>query len=108
MKLVFQPAEEGRGGAYHMIKEGALDGSQAIFGLHIDPSMPTGTIGSRPGPFLAGAGRFIASIRGEGGHAASPHRTKDPVLAASMAILALQQIVSRQTDPLEAMVSILS
>ncbi|WOG91127.1 hypothetical protein DCAR_0310375 [Daucus carota subsp. sativus] len=104
VKLVFQPAEEGRGGAYHMIKEGALDGSQAIFGLHIDPSMPTGTIGSRPGPFLAGAGRFIASIRGEGGHAASPHRTKDPVLAASMAILALQQIVSRQTDPLEAMV----
>lgn len=104
VKLVFQPAEEGRGGAYHMLKEGALDGSQAIFGLHVDPSLPTGTIGSKPGPFLASSGRFIASIKGEGGHAASPHRTKDPVLAASMAILALQQIVSRETDPLEAMV----
>lgn len=87
-----------------MLKEGALDGSHAIFGLHVDPSLPTGTIGSKPGPFLASSGRFIASVRGKGGHAASPHTTRDPILAASMAILALQQIVSRQTDPLEAMV----
>lgn len=87
-----------------MLKEGALDGCQAIFGLHVEPGMPTGMIGSKPGPLLASSGRFVASIQGKGGHAASPHKTRDPILAASMAILALQQIVSRQTDPLEARV----
>lgn len=104
VKLVFQPGEEGRGGAYHMLKEGALDNFQAIFGLHVLPEMPTGTIGSRPGPMLAGAGRFIATIQGRGGHAASPHVNRDPILAASFTIVALQQIVSRETDPLEARV----
>lgn len=108
VKLVFQPGEEGHAGAYHMLKEGALDGCQAIFGLHVEPGMPTGMIGSKPGPLLASSGRFVASIQGKGGHAASPHKTRDPILAASMAILALQQIVSRQTDPLEARVISLS
>ncbi|XP_057964605.1 IAA-amino acid hydrolase ILR1-like 3 [Malania oleifera] len=102
VKLVFQPGEEGRAGAYHMLKEGALDKVRAIFGLHVSPEMPIGTIGSRPGPMLAGSGRFLATIQGKGGHAATPHATKDPILAASFAILALQQIVSRETDPLEA------
>ncbi|KAK3037868.1 hypothetical protein RJ639_031228, partial [Escallonia herrerae] len=104
VKLVFQPGEEGCGGAYHMLKEGVLDGSQAIFGLHVSPDLFTGTIGSRPGPMLAGSGRFLAIIQGKGGHAAMPHKARDPVLAASLAILALQQIVSRDTNPLEAMV----
>ncbi|XP_051132041.1 IAA-amino acid hydrolase ILR1-like 7 [Andrographis paniculata] len=104
VKLVFQPAEEGHAGAYHMIKAGAVDGLQGIFALHVDPSLPTGTISSRPGPMLAGSGRFIAIIQGKGGHAASPHKTKDPVLALSMTILALQHIVSRETDPQEARV----
>ncbi|KAH9674451.1 IAA-amino acid hydrolase ILR1-like 3 [Citrus sinensis] len=75
---------------------------QGIFGLHVAPELPTGTIGSRPGPMLAGSMRFLAVIEGKGGHAAMPHATRDPVLAASFAILALQQIVSRETDPLEA------
>ncbi|PKI49376.1 hypothetical protein CRG98_030304 [Punica granatum] len=104
VKLVFQPAEEGSGGAYHMIKAGALDEIRAISGLHIAPELQIGEIGSRPGPFLAGSGRFLATIRGTGGHAASPHQAIDPVLAASSAILSLQQIVSRETDPLEAKV----
>ncbi|KAK9290531.1 hypothetical protein L1049_008701 [Liquidambar formosana] len=104
VKLVFQPGEEGRAGAYHMLQEGALDNFQAIFGLHVWPEMPTGTIGSRPGPFFAGAGRFIAIIQGKGGHAARPHVNRDPVLAASLAIISLQQIVSRETDPLKAWV----
>ncbi|KAG6638125.1 hypothetical protein CIPAW_10G014000 [Carya illinoinensis] len=104
VKLVFQPGEEGRAGAFHMLKEGALDEIQAIFGLHIAPELPTGAIGSRPGPILAGSGRFLATIRGKGGHAANPHKTKDPVLAASSAIVSLQHIVSRETDPLEARV----
>ncbi|XP_059668674.1 IAA-amino acid hydrolase ILR1-like 3 [Cornus florida] len=104
VKLVFQPGEEGYAGAYHMLKEGALDTQQAIFGLHVWPELPTGTVGSRPGPLLAGSGRFLAIIQGIGEHAAEPHETRDPVLATSLAILALQQIVSRETDPLEAKV----
>lgn len=90
-----------------MIKDGALDGVGAIFGLHIDPLNPTGTINSRPGPMLAGSGRFSVVIQGKGGHAASPHKTRDPILVVSMAILALQHIVSRETDPLEPRVMIL-
>ncbi|TXG58198.1 hypothetical protein EZV62_016027 [Acer yangbiense] len=104
VKLVFQPGEEGHAGAYHMIQEGALDNFQGIFGLHVAPEIPTGTIGSRPGPLLAGAGRFLAIIKGKGGHAAKPQATRDPVLAASFAILALQQIISRETDPIESRV----
>ncbi|XP_059668673.1 IAA-amino acid hydrolase ILR1-like 4 [Cornus florida] len=104
VKLVFQPGEEAHAGAYHVLKDGALDESRAIFGLHVSPDMPTGTIGSRPGPMLAGSARFVAIIQGEGGHAASPHMTRDSVLAASLAILALQQVVSRETDPLMARV----
>ena len=104
VKLVFQPGEEGHAGAYHVLKEGALDDSQAIFGLHVAPEMLTGTVGSKPGPLLAGSARFSSVIQGKGGHAASPHLGRDPVLAASLAILALQQIVSRETDPLEARV----
>ncbi|KAK6244471.1 hypothetical protein QUC31_010880 [Theobroma cacao] len=104
VKLVFQPGEESHAGAYHVIKEGAVDHVEAIFGLHVSPEMPTGTVRSRPGPLLAGSARFLAKIQGKGGHAARPHTTRDPVLAASLAILALQQIVSQETDPLEARV----
>ncbi|CAI0462625.1 unnamed protein product [Linum tenue] len=85
VKLVFQPGEESRAGAYHMLQTGALDNIQAI-----------------PGTFLAGSGRFLASVKGIGGHAARPQDTRDPVVAASFIILALQQIISRETDPLQA------
>ncbi|XP_077230668.1 IAA-amino acid hydrolase ILR1-like 9 [Tasmannia lanceolata] len=101
VKLVFQPAEEGKGGVYHMLQEGALENVQAIFGLHVEPSLQTGAIASKPGPILAASGRFVATIQGEGGHAAIPHKTRDPILAASFAILGLQQLVSRESDPLE-------
>ncbi|XP_016477586.1 IAA-amino acid hydrolase ILR1-like 3 [Nicotiana tabacum] len=104
VKLVFQPGEEGYAGASYMLEEGALNGVQAIFGMHVWPYMPTGTIGSRPGPIMAGAGRFTAIMQGKGGHAAMPHTTRDPILAVSMAVLALQQLVSRETDPLESRV----
>lgn len=104
VKLVFQPGEEGYAGAHHMLKSGALDGIQAIFGLHVEPFMPVGTISSKPGTLLAGSGRFFATIQGKGGHAAGPHTTRDPVLALSMIILALQHIVSRETDPLQSRV----
>ncbi|KAM7526002.1 hypothetical protein LguiA_015904 [Lonicera macranthoides] len=104
VKLVFQPGEEGYAGAYHMLRHGVLDDINAIFALHVFPSFPTGVIASRPGPILAGAGLFTATIQGRGGHAATPHKARDPILAASSAVVALQQIVSRETDPLEARV----
>ncbi|KAL9236209.1 hypothetical protein vseg_010909 [Gypsophila vaccaria] len=102
VKLVFQPGEEGYAGAYHMLEEGVLDDVDAIISLHVMPTLPTGSIGSNSGPVLAGAGIFDATIRGVGAHGAQPHLSKDPVLAASSAIMALQQIISRETDPLEA------
>ena len=106
VKLVFQPGEEGYAGAYHMLQDGALDDINSIFALHVLPLIPSGVIASRPGPVLAGAGLFSATIEGKGGHAAAPHMTKDPILAAVFAILALQQIVSRETNPLEANVNL--
>ncbi|GFY97923.1 peptidase M20/M25/M40 family protein [Actinidia rufa] len=102
VKLVFQPGEEGYAGAYHMLQDGALDNVEAIFGLHVYPTISTGAIASRPGPILAGAGLFTATIQGKGGHAANPHTAKDPILAASSTVISLQQIISRETDPLEA------
>ncbi|XP_060171769.1 IAA-amino acid hydrolase ILR1-like 5 [Lycium barbarum] len=104
VRLVFQPAEEGGAGAYHMIKEGALGGVEAIFGMHVDFERPTGGIGTSPGPVLASVSFFEAKIEGKGGHAALPHETVDPVLAASFAIVALQQLISREVDPLHSQV----
>ncbi|CAL4920000.1 unnamed protein product [Urochloa decumbens] len=104
VKLVFQPAEEGQAGGYHVLKSGVLDDVQAIFALHVDTTLPVGTVGSRPGPFLAGSARFTATITGKGGHAAGPDLTVDPIVAASSAVLSLQQLVARETDPLQGAV----
>ncbi|KAF0905449.1 hypothetical protein E2562_004418 [Oryza meyeriana var. granulata] len=104
VKLVFQPAEEGNGGAYYVLQEGVLDDVSAMFGMHVDPALPVGVVASRPGPFAATSGRFLATITGRGGHAASPHDAIDPVVAASAAILSLQQIVAREIDPLQGAV----
>ncbi|XP_062214042.1 IAA-amino acid hydrolase ILR1-like 3 [Phragmites australis] len=104
VKLVFQPAEEGHAGGYHVLKEGVLDDVQAIFGMHVDTDLPVGVVGSRPGPFLAGSARFAATITGKGGHAAGPQHVIDPIVAASSAVLSLQQLVARETDPLQGAV----
>jgi IAA-amino acid hydrolase len=104
VKFVFQPAEEGQGGAYYILQEGLLDDASAIFGLHVDPVLPVGVVASRPGPFAATAARFQATITGKGGHAAGPHDAFDPTVAAASAILSLQQIVSREIDPLQGAV----
>ncbi|EMS66412.1 IAA-amino acid hydrolase ILR1-like 3 [Triticum urartu] len=104
VKLVFQPAEEGYAGAYYILEEGVLNDVSAIFGLHVFPHLPVGVVASRPGPFLAAAARFTATITGKGGHAGNPHDAVDPVIAASSAILSLQQLVARETDPLESAV----
>ncbi|XP_061364052.1 IAA-amino acid hydrolase ILR1-like 5 [Gastrolobium bilobum] len=102
VRLLFQPAEEGASGASQVIKEGVLQDVEAIFAVHIDSKTPTGAIASIPGPFTAAGCIFEAKIVGVGGHAASPHKNVDPVLATSFAILALQQLVSRESNPLQS------
>ena len=104
MKLVFQPGEETYAGAYHMLQDTALNDIYAILSIDVFTSFSTGVIASSPGTILAGAGLFSVTIQGKGGHAAAPHETKDPILAAAFSILALQQIVSRETDPLQSRV----
>ena len=106
VKLLFQPAEEGGAGAKLMCEEGALSHPSVdrIFGLHVWPYIPTGTIGARAGAFLAAAGMLEITIVGKGGHAAFPHLAVDPVATAAKIVTELQTIVSREVDPLEAAV----
>lgn len=102
VRLIFQPAEEGGNGALKMIEDGALKGVDAIFGLHVWMELPSGIVGIREGPFMAGVGRFDIEIEGKGGHGASPHETIDPVPIAAQVILAFQTIISRNLTPLES------
>ncbi|GFY96623.1 IAA-amino acid hydrolase ILR1-like 6 [Actinidia rufa] len=85
-----------------MIGEGALENVDAIFAAHVSHEHPTGTIGSRPGPLLAGCGFFRGVISGKLGDAENPHHSIDPVLAASAAVISLQGIVSREANPLDS------
>lgn len=103
VKLLFQPAEEGDAGAERMCQQGALENPkvQRVFGLHVWPALPTGTIGGRTGTFLAAAGQLNIVVHGQGGHAAMPHKAIDPVTTAAKVICELQTIVSRELDPLE-------
>ncbi|GKV11862.1 hypothetical protein SLEP1_g23081 [Rubroshorea leprosula] len=105
--LIFQPAEEGGGGAKKMLDAGALENVQAIFGLHVSSAYPIGAVAARPGPILAANGFFEAVINGKGGHAAIPQLTIDPILTASNVILNLQHLVSREADPLDSQVPFL-
>ncbi|CAL9159573.1 unnamed protein product [Musa hybrid cultivar] len=104
VRLIFQPAEEGGAGASHMIKDGVLDGVEAIFGMHVAYQVPTGSIESHPGPTQAAVCFFEAKIEGKAGEAAKPHLNVDPLVAASFAILSMQQLISREDDPLHSQV----
>lgn len=106
VKLFFQPAEEGGGGGGRLCEEGALENPdvQRVFGLHVWPHLPTGSIGSRAGTFMAATGRFEMWVHGKGGHGAMPHLCIDPVTTAAKLVCELQTIVSRETDPLESAV----
>lgn len=106
VKLVFQPAEEGMGGAQAMIDEGVLENPRpdACLGLHVWNEMPFGWISATPGPVMAASETFRILITGKGGHGAVPHSTIDPVVAAAQVIGALQTIVSRNVAPLESAV----
>ncbi len=104
--LIFQPAEEGLGGAAAMIADGVLERFpiDAVFGMHNWPGMPVGRFGVTPGPVMASTDRFDIHIGGRGAHAAMPHQGIDPVVAAAQLILALQTVVSRSSDPLDPVV----
>jgi amidohydrolase len=114
--FIFQPAEEDGGGAEHLCNEGALKGAGGgpagignavarIYGLHGWPTMPLGQIGTRPGAMLASTDEFEVTVQGVGGHAAYPHLCKDPIVAASHIIVALQTLVSRNVGPLDSAVA---
>jgi len=91
--------------AKKILDAGVLKNVSAIFGLHVVPGISVGDVASRSGPVLAGSGAFEAIISGKGGHAAIPQNSIDPVLAASDVIINLQQLVSREADPLEPQVN---
>ena len=106
VKLVFQPAEEGLGGAQAMIDDGVLESPSPDFALalHLWNEKPLGWLGIHAGPVMAASEIFKVSLTGKGGHGASPHLSVDPVLAAAHVVTALQGIVSRNIAPLEAAV----
>ena len=102
VRFLFQPAEEKLpGGASLMIRDGALANPtpQAIYGQHVMPLLPAGTVGFRSGRYMASADEIRLTIRGKGGHAAMPHLNTDAVLIASHIVVALQQVVSRRANP---------
>jgi amidohydrolase len=104
--LLFQPAEEGPGGALPMIDEGAMDDPKvdAVAMLHVDVRLDTGTVGFIPGACNAAADEFHVTIEGKGGHGASPHTAVDAIPCAAATVLALQNIAARETDPLKTIV----
>jgi amidohydrolase len=106
VKLVFQPAEEGLGGAKRMVAEGLLENPapDVALGLHVWNERPIGWIGLTPGPMMSAAETFKVRLTGKGGHAAAPHLAVDPVLAAMQVVTGLQAIVSRNVAPLQTAV----
>jgi amidohydrolase len=103
--FLFQPAEElPPGGAKKMVEQGALEGVDAIFGLHLWQPLPTGFIGILKGPMMAQADNFEITVKGKAGHGSMPQTTVDPIFVASQLVLNIQSVVSRSTDPLKPLV----
>ncbi|MFO1218806.1 MAG: M20 aminoacylase family protein [Burkholderiaceae bacterium] len=106
LNLIFQPAEEGQGGAAKMIEAGLFERHpcDAVFGMHNAPGYPQGQLLFRDGPMTASSDYAKITLRGVGGHGAFPHRAADPIVAASSLVMALQTIVSRNVDPIQSAV----
>ena len=103
IKLIFQPGEEKNpGGASLMINEGVLEdpAPQAIFGLHVHPTLPVGKFSFRGGMVMASADEIYITVKSQGGHAAAPQSTHDTILGAAQLVVNLQQVISRMNDPL--------
>jgi amidohydrolase len=98
VRFMFQPGEEGNGGAVHMIDEGVLDGIDAAFAIHVTPNLPSGWVATRPGPLMASADELFITVRGRGGHASTPHFTADPIPIACEIVGAIQTAVTRRVD----------
>lgn len=101
--VIFQPAEEGGGGGKVMIEDGLIEKFDIaeVYGMHNWPGMPVGHFGIRAGGIMAATDRFYITITGQGGHAARPQQTIDPIIVAAQMVTALQTIVSRNLDPLD-------
>jgi amidohydrolase len=99
LRVLFQPAEEGEGGAQAMIAAGVMEGVGMAVGVHLWNELPVGTLGVKAGPLMAAVDRLRIAVRGRGGHGGQPHRSADPVVAAAHVITALQTIVSREVSP---------
>jgi len=99
VKFIFQPAEETIGGAEPMVKEGAMEGVDSVIGLHLISDYPVGRVGVRSGTVFASADKFVATVRGKGGHAAMPETAVDPIVISAYIITALQTLISRETSP---------
>ncbi|MEL7226955.1 MAG: amidohydrolase, partial [Cyanobacteria bacterium J06576_12] len=106
VKIIFQPAEEGPGGAKPMVEAGVLKNPDvdALVGLHLWNNLPLGTLGVRSGPMMAATEFFHCTIQGKGGHGAIPQQTVDAVVVGAQVVNALQTIVSRNIDPLKSAV----
>lgn len=102
VKFIFQPAEEGGGGAEVMVREGALEGVDEIYGIHLNNYHEHGYVGVKHGPIMASSGRFTIDVVGKGGHGGVPQGTVDAVVTAAQLVMALQTIVSRSVNPVES------
>lgn len=103
--FLFQPSEERiPGGAPRMIEEGALEGVDAVFGLHLWQMLPTGVVACLKGPMMAAPDEFSIKVIGRGGHGSAPHLTVDPIVVAAHLVVNFQSIVSRNVDPLRSAV----
>jgi hippurate hydrolase len=104
--FIFQPAEEGGAGGRAMVEDGMMDrfGVEEVYGMHNMPGVPVGHFAIRPGPLMAATDMFTIEVDGQGGHAALPHRTIDPIVAAAAIVQAAQSIVARNVDPLHGAV----